>query len=424
MTATIHATIDKASDKVHVSSDIDKRVFAKGLATVFHVPEEDVKIVHLTETMIRSKQPKACVPSKANKFCQQIWFHFTLGFKLRDNSKHIQAQLQQETCHPSLFVQALNNAAVLVSQAANSTFVLHATQARIRTVVPEHNHHTHNRDKAPREPFADVFKVPIQADIVVKFEDPITDKLLKSDPIKTEKEMSALSRTDEAIEILTGAIAAAFGVRTDNMEVGKADVDVVQSMNIGGGLYQTVRYTMDFSLLATTDEKRRDVLGQVGKLTASNIASKVNDETDIIRTAMGVKRHMTIKSLDLKLADDADMSSNQNAEHEVMNFFSLLFSKSPCSSPKRKGCFSKKTTQMKAQHRVRSARRSSNKKWVRLAIGDEVIKVKESVASAKRKDLMAVGILALFVLQLLGLIWCSDEPRAVIADHGEWVSSF
>ena len=150
----------------------------------------------------------------------------------------------------------------------------------------------------------------------------------------------------------------------------------------------------------------------------------MNDETDIIRTAMGVKRHMTIKSLDLKLADDADMSSNQNAEHEVMNFFSLLFSKSPCSSPKRKGCFSKKTTQMKAQHRVRSARRSSNKKWVRLAIGDEVIKVKESVASAKRKDLMAVGILALFVLQLLGLIWCSDEPRAVIADHGEWVSSF
>jgi hypothetical protein len=220
MTATIHATIDKSSDKVHVTSAIDKQVCAQGIATVFHVPVEDVKIVHLAQTMIRSRQPNLCVPSKVN-YCEQSWFHFTVTFQLHyDSQKEMQLQLKQAYRHPGIFIGALNNAAARVSRTSNSTFVLHATAARIRAA--EAPKHSPSKEIAPQEPFADTFKVPIRADIVVKFEDPITDSLLKTDPIRTESEMSALSRTDEAIEILTGAIAAAFGVRTDNMQVGSA----------------------------------------------------------------------------------------------------------------------------------------------------------------------------------------------------------
>jgi hypothetical protein len=56
---------------------------------------------------------------------------------------------------------------------------------------------------------------------------------------------------------------------------------------------------------------------------------------------------------------------------------------------------------------------------VRLLIGDEVFRVKETTNSAQRKDLIAVGILGFLMLQLLGLIWCSDESRAQVGDGVE-----
>jgi hypothetical protein len=48
-----------------------------------------------------------------------------------------------------------------------------------------------------------------------------------------------------------------------------------------------------------------------------------------------------------------------------------------------------------------------------------VFRVKETTNSAQRKDLIAVGILGFLMLQLLGLIWCSDESRSQVGDPVE-----